>query len=406
MTTAELARPDLLVDVERIKALLRAYLEDQEPGVAGPARADSPLDRVVSRLALTAFERDLLLLAASVELDGEAAALVGQALGTGDSRPTYALAMAALPGAHWDALTPERPLRHWGLVELEDRGALATRPLRIDEHLLHTLAGLVDDAATLDGLALAPRTAGVLTPSQEAVADELARCIAALSGPVLVRLDGDDRDAQLAVAGRLATGLGLTVLPVRDAVLADRDLAHAARVLDREALVADRLVLTSHPRLLELLDSPVVVSIGDDLTVEGRTLVARSIDFPRGVEQVDLWVDAMAPELTDDAGSGRGGPRGGPPLPARRAEHRGDRRRVVGTADRHARRPAPARPRTGAGEPRLPGRAHRADAHAGTTWCCPTASSRCSTTLPGRCATAARCTTSGGSPRTRVAGWA
>jgi SpoVK/Ycf46/Vps4 family AAA+-type ATPase len=61
-------------------------------------------------------------------------------------------------------------------------------------------------------------------------------------------------------------------------------------------------VLTSHERLLELLDSPVVVGIGADLTAAGRTLVARSIDFPRGAEQVDLWVDAMGSELTATPG--------------------------------------------------------------------------------------------------------
>jgi len=295
-TPAERTRPGLLVEVDRIKTLLGAYTGDLVSPQVAERDLDGPVDRVAARLGMSRFERDVLLLTAAVQLDGEVAALVGRALGTGDPRPTFSLAMAALPDPHWDALTPERPLRRWGLVDVLGSGTLATRPLAIDEHLLHTLAGLVDGSSTLDGLALERPRRWPLTPSQDATANELAAAAAALPGPTLVRLEGDDRDAQLAVASRVADHLGLTLLPVRDAALAETDLTRAAMLLEREAILGDRLVLTSHERLLALLRSPVVVTIGEG-DVPGRTVLARRIDLPGGAEQASLWSAAMAPRL-------------------------------------------------------------------------------------------------------------
>ena len=52
----------------------------------------------VDRLALSEFERDLLILSAAVQLDGGLAELMATAQGGTDPRPTFALAMAALPG--------------------------------------------------------------------------------------------------------------------------------------------------------------------------------------------------------------------------------------------------------------------------------------------------------------------
>jgi len=292
-TAAELARPGLLAEVDRIQRLLRLHL-GQEPvrSPAGPHPA-GPVDVVAARLGLSRFERDLLLLAVAVELDGEVAGLVSRCL-DGDPRPTFALAMSVLPEPHWDALAPERPLRRWGLVTLAGGGPLATRPLSVDEHILHTVTGLVDDSSTLDGLCALPPTPGWLTPTQVATADELAAAALGLGGPLLVRLDGDDSDAQRGVAGRIATSLGLVLLTVRDAVVVDTNLTRTAMLLDREAILADRLVLTSSSRLLALLQARVVVALGE-ASVADRTVLSRRIGLPTGPEQVALWSRALGP---------------------------------------------------------------------------------------------------------------
>src|SRR5262249_57423532 len=89
------------------------------PAVHADAVGFEPaVDRLTRLFALSPFERQLLLLAAAVELDGDVAALAADLQRTGDPRPTFGLALAALPGAHWDALAPRSPLRRGRLLEL------------------------------------------------------------------------------------------------------------------------------------------------------------------------------------------------------------------------------------------------------------------------------------------------
>jgi hypothetical protein len=297
-TPAELARPGLLAEVERIKRLLAAYCGGATVAETDPVATPGPVDRLVQTLGLSRFERDVLLLTAAVELDGEVAALVGHAAGNGDPRPTFALAMSALPAAHWDALSPERPLRRWGLVRLNGPGMVATRPVTIDEHVLHTIAGLAGPESALDGLVASLPETTVLAPSQLEIADELAAAVSALHGQLLVRLDGEDRDAQLAVAAHVAARLGREVLLVRDAGLGETDVVGAALTLDREALLGDRLVVTGNERLLTLLESRVVVAVGaPERLSTGRTLVARTVDLPAGIEQAAIWLDALGADV-------------------------------------------------------------------------------------------------------------
>ncbi|MBO3749209.1 ATP-binding protein [Streptosporangiaceae bacterium NEAU-GS5] len=94
-------------------------------------------------LGLTGFERDLLLMCAGVELDTAFAHACAEV--QGDAARTYAtfgLGLARLADAHWDALSPARPLRRWHLVELAQPDVPTTSPLRIDERILHALAGV------------------------------------------------------------------------------------------------------------------------------------------------------------------------------------------------------------------------------------------------------------------------
>ena len=55
---------------------------------------------------------------------------------------TFGLALARWPTPHWSALTPVRPLRRWRLVEVDDDAGLTRGRLRIDERILHYLAGV------------------------------------------------------------------------------------------------------------------------------------------------------------------------------------------------------------------------------------------------------------------------
>ena len=105
--------------------------------------APAALEMLSAMFGLSTFERNLLMLCASVELDSTFAGLCAEAQGTAARPfPTFSLALAALPEAHWSAMTPAAPLRRWRLIEMGTGSALTVSPLRIDERVLHYLAGV------------------------------------------------------------------------------------------------------------------------------------------------------------------------------------------------------------------------------------------------------------------------
>jgi vesicle-fusing ATPase len=308
---AERVRPGLLAEVERVREQVTAH-EQGRAAAAVPRRRPrggndrSPLAHLVEALGLSPFERDLLLLATAVELDGEAAATVARLQG-GDPRPTFGLALAALSDGHWDALAPGRPLRYWLLVDLAPGPTLATRPLVLDEDVLHHLTGLDqalpgdDRAGPLAALARRPDPV-LLTPTQERLADDLAASVEGLGAPCLVRLHGDDAEAVLGVAHRLATGLGRRALVLRGEALPDHpaELSRLARLVDRDVLLRHRLpVVTAGPsvaRLADALEAPVAVLADEGEGVPGRVLLRRDVGLPEPSEQRALWQGALAPD--------------------------------------------------------------------------------------------------------------
>ena len=105
--------------------------------------APSALEVLCTVFDLSTFERDILLACAAMELSGEMAQACAKANANENCNyPTFALALAALPEAHWNALTPASPLRHWRLVEMAEGTSLTSTALQINESVLHYLMGV------------------------------------------------------------------------------------------------------------------------------------------------------------------------------------------------------------------------------------------------------------------------
>ncbi len=135
--------------------------------------APSALGRIEAAFHLSPFERDVLLLCAGVELSTAFADLCAGALRQG---PTWSLALAVLPGAHWSAFAPSAPLRRYHLVEVLAGERLTQSPLRIDERVLHHLTGIAYLDVRLQGF-LEPHATGAdaLSGPQSEAADQLVR---------------------------------------------------------------------------------------------------------------------------------------------------------------------------------------------------------------------------------------
>lgn len=298
--------PDLVAEVARIGTLLDGYRTGAPAGpVLGPRAAG--VARLAALFGLSPFETDLLVLTAAVELDGQVAARCARAVGgpgAVDPRPTFGLALAVLPGAHWDALSPERPLRRWGLVHVAPGATLASRPLSIDETVLHEITGIAPGAGALHGVARLLDDDAALAPSQAVAVDEMAGAVVAGGGRVLVRLVGEDQETARAAAQRLAARLGRTALLVRgDGMPAGSERAGLARQVDRAALLAGAVpVLASgDAALAEDLEARVVVALGDGPAVPGRLSLRRALALPEPPEQRLLWRAALG---LDDGADG------------------------------------------------------------------------------------------------------
>jgi hypothetical protein len=311
-TYAEQQAAALAVEIAQIRAMLEAHCDGEvaalRPDV--PATAASALDEVAHALGLSAFERRLLALAAAVELDGETAALAAAAQGGSDPRPTFALALAALPGGHWDAIAPSSPLRRWRLLELGAGHTLATRPLRLDERILHHLTGLPALDERLRGIVSIALPAPQ-APSHERLACELGHVVASARARCAVRLEGDDVEGRMSVARTLAHDRGLVPLVIRAAGLAHAAdaLADQALLVDREIVLLDGLAIVDPgdapedvvATLLGMLRCPVVVVVGTHPgRAEGRVAIGRSVALPAPAEQRALWSRALGRAPSED----------------------------------------------------------------------------------------------------------
>ena len=311
-STAEHARSQLLGEIARIRDLLDAYDEGRRAEDVPATRSKSPIEPFAERLGLSDFECDVLLLLTAVELDSEIASLVARLQSSDDPRPTFALAFGALPDPHWNAMLPHRPLRRWGIVSLGPGTTMATRPMLLDEDALHTITGLDGEATGPSGVPCAPLSEPALTAGQQQIADELADAVVAIGGRVLVRLDGDDVEARIGVAVRLAAILGLNPLVVRATSISTEagSLSRVATAIDRESLLHDRLPVLPSPELAALLERDVVVVLEDSSDGSNfghvpvdRSLLARTIDVPAPTEQLAIWQAALPDDAAADLAS-------------------------------------------------------------------------------------------------------
>lgn len=277
----------------------------------GTLASPSALDHLCHACSLSGFERDLLLLCAGVELDGNFAALCAAA--QGDARRTYAtfsLALATLPGAHWNALTPASALRRWRLVDITRRSeGLLNSQLSIDERVLHYLAGIsyLDDR--LKGLIEPISLRHQLPASHQQLAVRIAEFWASYrdsSDWPAVLLCGSDPGSKRGIAGAAVgiMGLNLHVMNAADIPASVSEREALARLWEREALLLgsallveqnERGVSESMLSLIDELSGMIFISVPESLRLANRSLFRIDVTKPSPGEQQTIWRDALGP---------------------------------------------------------------------------------------------------------------
>ena len=298
--------------LERHAARSRSTPEEQTRApheAAGDMPAPPALESLCEAFALSPFERDVLLLCAGMELDSTFATHCAAA--QDDSQrpyPTFGLALAALPEAHWSALAPDAPLRLWRLIEIRTGDTLTASPLSIDERVLHYLVGVPYLDERLRGLVEPLQTSSELPPSHRVLVDQIVGFWSRARGTwPSIQLCGDDHAGKRAIAASACASLGLRLYTVRAAdipsAVAERE--GLARLWEREAVLSSGALLVDCEdldgtdgevlSLTERVRGPIVVAGREPLRGRNQPIIRLDVNKLSSSEQQNLWQSALGP---------------------------------------------------------------------------------------------------------------
>jgi hypothetical protein len=301
-----------LDEAEPPREALQQVRESMEPPPA--------IDTVASIFELSPFERDVLLLCAGIELDSKVAARCAEAMGRSQRGCiTFSLALATLADPHWNALAPLSSLRRYRLIEMEGGEGLTSAPLRIDERILHFIAGVNRLDIRLEGLVQSKPKPDWAADEHRALAWEIAtRLEAETDGLPVIHLCGDDASGQEDVAALLAhhAGRQLFVLRVANIPAAGSEAEQFIQLWTRESLLlpallllqlesaapasASRQVSVAGDQLIDRLPGPVVIASRDRLSLHRpleRHLECYEVNKPGPAAQKRLWQRALGPAV-------------------------------------------------------------------------------------------------------------
>jgi ATPase family associated with various cellular activities (AAA) len=312
-------------------AVTGEQIAEAEAAMKAAASCDPPPALMIlgRRFGLSAFEQELLMLCAAPELDTRIAAMCGRAQDDAARRsPTFALAFALFDDPVWDVLSPERPLRYWRMIEINQPGAqpLTASPLRADERVVNYLKGLnyLDDrllplltpihsrGTELPLLAPLPP----LPPSQQTVVETVTRSLRASSPhlPVVHLLGANSPSKRLAAAhAAAALGLRLYHLPAETIPAQPGEMETLARLWQRESLLLPvALYIDAHDCDRELVSlNRFIARAGGVLFLDTREARAElnheaitvEVAKPARTEQRDAWSAALGEKAAGTPGA-------------------------------------------------------------------------------------------------------
>ncbi|HKD09604.1 MAG TPA: ATP-binding protein [Bryobacteraceae bacterium] len=294
----------------------RLQREFEEPKAARVTRfpkAAGAMALLSERFGLSAFDQQILMLTASVELDVSLSDLCARAQHNEDQRfPTFGLALRLFDDSAWESITPAGPLRFWHLIEVpEQPRVLTSSQIRIDERILHFLKGInqMDRALAAVVQQMSADEGMDIAPTQRPVIEQiLNRWRAGDFTPV--QLTGAHASAKALIAARAAAEFGHTLYSVSSAAIpaASPEIETLGRMWQREAALAqvalyvdtedqDGVAPSSWSaalgRLLSALTSPVFVACAEPARRSKTRSFALRVPKPNRAEQRERWVKAL-----------------------------------------------------------------------------------------------------------------
>jgi hypothetical protein len=290
------------------------------------AQEQPPALVVLSRqLGLSRFEREVLLLCIAMDLDTHIAPLCARAQDDPNKPyPTFALALALFDEPRWDVVSPDRPLRYWRLLEINQPNAqpLTTSPLRADERVVNFVNGLdyLDDRLAL--LVVPLEVDGQheeLLSSQKRLVDTITRYLrrAPTTLPV-VQLVGPDTLSKQLVAYHAAAQLHRHVyrMPLEMLPQQPADLETLARLWHRESLLMPLALyldaqesdsaasgegqVQALSRFLTRSEGIFFLAAREPWARTGRSSVILEVYKPTPAEQHAAWVAALRENAADN----------------------------------------------------------------------------------------------------------
>jgi SpoVK/Ycf46/Vps4 family AAA+-type ATPase len=319
---AELNQEYLAACIDQTRSSLRRYIartdedagksieEQVPPGWTGPS---PPAIEVVSRLfGLSAFEKSLLLLCAAFDLDSEVAKLCSQAQGSpGAQYPTFGLALAALPHAHWSALAPSSHLRRFMLIDVLSSHSvpLTASPLRAEERVLHYLTGVSYFEPQLNGMVRPVGEQGAIVNSHKRIVQRIVLAWKGARNRVpVVQLWGPDEPSKLTIAKRACADVGLELLQLPAELVPTKadEMERFVRLWTREAALLgsglyisaediDSAAQKSLRRLMDGIPGPAFLGTREPWGELEQRSISIEVRKPEKQEQRTLWMGYLGP---------------------------------------------------------------------------------------------------------------
>ncbi|HSI77830.1 MAG TPA: ATP-binding protein [Lunatimonas sp.] len=267
------------------------------------------LKTLVNVFHLSSFEEKILLMCIGVEIDVQFVQIIQKFQGDSGQSPTLGLALAAFEDAHWSALSPDAPLRRWHLIELNNNSLLSQATCRIDEHILHFVAGIESLDHHLQDFFKLVVPEAKLVSSHQILAEKLKKDLSSnyedrKNYPLLQLLGNSHKEKLNIIAVAFAShGLSTYRLPTQLIPHNYSELMEMVRLWNRDALLFGHVLFLDDSQdelqdqktcqlityMMENIPHILVLGSNRKISVIDRELLSIAVLRPTQEEQRLLW---------------------------------------------------------------------------------------------------------------------